>query len=144
MEVRTMKIWKPREKEDERERKAPDTPFWGSGYVLARKKRKAGGAVAVAIAAFLIGGLISGTASAATGQEKLNQTITNIQTFLIGIGIALAGIMIVLAGTKWMTTRGQPEEQARVKTWLMDIGIGLILIISSSVMIECAKGLIVK
>ena len=139
-----MKIWKPREKEDERERKAPDTPFWGSGYVLARRKRKAGGAVAVAIAAFLIGGLVSGTASAATGQEKLNQTITNIQTFLIGIGIALAGIMIVLAGTKWITTRGQPEEQARVKTWLMDIGIGVILILSSTVMIEVAKGLIVK
>ena len=85
-----------------------------------------------------------GNASALTPMEKLNATITNIQLFLIGIGIALAGIMIVLAGTKWVTTRGHPEEQSRVKHWLMDIGIGCVLIMSAPVLIEVAKGLIVK
>lgn len=111
---------------------------------LSGKRRKAGAIGSLAIAVLLIGTMVSGNAAALTPQEKLNGTILNIQTFLIGIGIALAGIMLVLAGTKWVTTRGHPEEQARVKHWLMDIGIGCILIMSSTVLIEVAKGLIVK
>jgi hypothetical protein len=85
-----------------------------------------------------------GTASAATGQQKLNQTISNIQSFMVGIGIALAGIMLVLAGTKWMSTKGNPEEHTKVKAWLMDIAIGCVLVLSSSVLVEVAKGLIVQ
>jgi hypothetical protein len=91
----------------------------------------------------LLGTMFAGNAAALTPQEKLDKTIVNIQTFLIGIGIALAGVMVILAGTKWVTTRGHPEEQARVKHWLMDIGIGLIIICSSTVLIEVSKGLIV-
>ena len=112
-------------------------------YRQAVARRSASGAFGVVIAVLLIGTLVAGNASAATAQQKLDQTISNIQTFLIGIGIALAGIMLVLAGTKWVATRGHPEEQARVKHWLMDIGIGCILIMSSTVLIEVAKGLIV-
>ena len=111
---------------------------------LGGRKKRAGGAVGVVFAVLIIGTMVAGNAAALTPQEKLNATIVNIQTFLIGLGIALAGIMLVLAGTKWVTTRGHPEEQSKVKTWLMDIGIGLILICSSTVMIEVAKGLIVK
>ncbi len=107
-------------------------------------RRGAGGLATVAIAVLLLGVMFAGNAAALTPQEKLDKTISNIQTFLIGIGIALAGVMVILAGTKWVATRGHPEEQARVKHWLMDIGIGCILILSSTVLIEVAKGLIVK
>ena len=110
---------------------------------LGGRKRSAGGMATVAIAVLLIGTMVAGNAAALTSQEKLDKTIVNIQTFLIGIGIALAGVMVILAGTKWVTTRGHPEEQARVKHWLMDIGIGCILILSSTVLIEVSKGLIV-
>jgi cytochrome bd-type quinol oxidase subunit 2 len=112
-------------------------------FGLGGGKRSAGGMVTVVIAVLLLGTMFAGNAAALTPQEKLDKTIGNIQTFLIGIGIALAGVMVILAGTKWVTTRGHPEEQARVKHWLMDIGIGCILILSSTVMIEVAKGLIV-
>ena len=98
----------------------------------------------LAIAAMSLIVLAPGNTSAATAQEKLNQTITNIQTFMVGIGVALAGILLVIAGTKWMSTKGRPEEQSRVKGWLFDIGFGVVLILSSSVIIEIAKGLIVK
>jgi cytochrome bd-type quinol oxidase subunit 2 len=100
--------------------------------------------VSIMLAILVIGALVSGNACALTAQEKLDKTISNVQTFLIGLGIALAGIMVVLAGTKWMTTKGNPDEQSKVKHWLMDIGIGLILIMISTIAIEVAKGLIVK
>ena len=147
-----MKIWKTGKQENEPEQDRLkqrvgrllrfDPVRFMAG--LGGRKRSAGGAVGVVIAVLLIGTLVAGNAVALTPQEKLDKTVSNIQTFLIGIGIALGGIMIVLAGTKWMTTRGHPEEQAKVKHWLMDIGIGLILIMVSTVLIEVSKGLIVK
>jgi hypothetical protein len=144
-----MKIWNKRNRdgrdpENDPGRRTQDPISVEFG--CAGRRRKAGGAVATVFVVLFVGMMLAGNVSAGfiqTPQEKLNKTISNIQTFLIGIGVALAGIMIVLAGTKWITTKGQPEEQAKVKKWLFDIGMGLVLILSSSVIIEIAKGLIV-
>jgi Na+-driven multidrug efflux pump len=160
MEVKNMKLWKTGKQENEpeqeqlKERVSKLLQFNPVRFIagLGGRKKSAGGAVAITL--LLLCAVLSNNASAATTkivsvaakmtpQDKLNATINNIQLFLVGIGILLGGIMLVLAGTKWMTTRGHPEEQSRVKQWLFDIGIGLIIICSSSVMIEVAKGLIV-
>jgi hypothetical protein len=132
------------EPEDERtKRRRPQRRIsHGRAMKIVRRKRSIFWCLAFVVIGLVI--IAPGNVSALTPQEKLDKTIGNIQTFLIGIGIALAGVMVILAGTKWVTTRGHPEEQARVKHWLMDIGIGCILILSSTVMIEVAKGLIVK
>ena len=115
-------------------------------YRKPRRDFKNGIQKTLLVGAFVacFGLILVGDVSAATAQEKFNQTMTNIQVFVAGIGIAFAGIMIVFAGIKWTTTKGRPEEQSRVKAWLLDIGFGVFLISIASLALEIAKGLIVK
>jgi len=81
-----------------------------------------------------------------TAQDKLNQTLLNIQYFLIGVAVLLAGIMIAIWGITFMVGSAEdmpPEKIAQRKRQLIYILIGLIIVLLSTVLVEIAKSLIV-
>ncbi|MEM3525584.1 MAG: TrbC/VirB2 family protein [Thermoplasmata archaeon] len=81
-----------------------------------------------------------------SAQDKLNQTLLNIQYFLIGVGVLLAGIMIAIWGITFMTGAAEelpPEKIAMRKKQLIYILVGLIIVLMSTVLVEIAKSLIV-
>lgn len=86
---------------------------------------------------------VSVVSTATSGTDKLNQTMSNILYFLIGISLGLAGIMIVILGTKWMTAQGHPDELAKVKQGLQGVAVGLVLCSISTVLVAIAKTLVV-
>lgn len=82
-----------------------------------------------------------------TAQDKLNQTLLNIQYFLIGFAVLLAGVMIAVWGITFMTgavDEMPPEKIAQRKKQLMYIFVGLIIVLLSTVLVEIAKMLIVR
>jgi len=81
-----------------------------------------------------------------TAQDKLSQTLLNIQYFLIGVAVLLAGIMIAIWGITFMVGSAEdmpPEKIAQRKRQLIYILIGLIIVLLSTVLVEIAKSLIV-
>lgn len=81
-----------------------------------------------------------------TAQDKLNATMRNIQYFLIGFAVLLAGVMIAIWGITFMTGAVDelpPEKIAQRKKQLLYILIGLIIVLMSVVLVELAKSLIV-
>ena len=80
----------------------------------------------------------------ATGD--LDSTLTNIQFFLIGVGVLLAGIAFAIYGIQHLTgalDEMPPEKKFQRKKQFVEIAVGLIIVMLSVVLVTVAKGLIV-
>jgi F0F1-type ATP synthase membrane subunit c/vacuolar-type H+-ATPase subunit K len=109
----------------------------------------------------LIGSFFSGGAAAATpGTENvhstvncngnatcdLDSTLSNIQYFLIGVGVLLAGIAFAIYGIQYVA--GSLEEMPAEKRFqrkkqFMEIMVGLVIVLMSAVLVTIAQSLIV-
>lgn len=109
----------------------------------------------------LIGSVFSGgAAAAAPGTENvhaatncngnatcdLDSTLSNIQYFLIGIGVLLAGVAFAVYGIQYLAgalDEMPPEKRFQRKKQFMEIMVGLVIVMMSAVLVTVAKGLIV-
>lgn len=109
----------------------------------------------------LIGSVFSGGASAVTPGAgnvhaavncngnatcDLDSTLSNIQYFLIGIGILLAGVAFAVYGIQYLTSAldDMPaEKRFQRKKQFMEIMVGLVIVMLSAILVTVAKGLIV-
>ena len=76
----------------------------------------------------------------------LDSTLTNIQFFLIGVGVLLAGIAFAIYGIQHLTgalDEMPPEKKFQRKKQFVEIAVGLIIVMLSVVLVTVAKGLIV-
>ncbi len=76
----------------------------------------------------------------------LDATLTNIQYFLIGIAVLIAGVAFALYGIQHMTGAFEDESaetKNKRKTQFKTIAFGLAITLLSAVMVGIAKGLIV-
>ena len=76
----------------------------------------------------------------------LDETLSNVQFFLIGIAVLIAGVAFALFGIQHMTgaLEDQPaEKRLSRKKQFTAIAVGLAITLLSAVMVGVAKGLIV-
>jgi len=109
----------------------------------------------------LIGSVFSGGATAAVpGSENvhastscngnatcdLDSTLSNIQYFLIGIGVLLAGVAFAIYGIQYLLGSLEempPEKRFQRKKQFVEIMVGLVIVMLSAILVTVAKGLIV-
>jgi uncharacterized membrane protein YidH (DUF202 family) len=76
----------------------------------------------------------------------LDSTLTNIQYFLIGVGVLLAGIAFAVYGIQHLTgamDEMPPEKKFQRKKQFVEIAVGLVIVMMSVILVTVAKGLIV-
>lgn len=76
----------------------------------------------------------------------LSATLTNIQFFLIGIAVLLAGIAFAIYGIQHMLgslEEMDPNKKAQRKKQFVSIVVGLVVVLMSVVLVSVAQGLIV-
>ena len=76
----------------------------------------------------------------------LDSTLTNIQSFLIGVGVLLAGIAFAIYGIQHLSgalDEMPPEKKFQRKKQFVEIAVGLIIVMLSVILVTVAKGLIV-
>lgn len=76
----------------------------------------------------------------------LDTTLTNIQYFLIGVGVLLAGIAFAIYGIQHLSgalDEMPPEKKFQRKKQFVEIAVGLIIVMLSVILVTVAKGLIV-
>ena len=76
----------------------------------------------------------------------LDSTLSNIQFFLIGVGVLLAGIAFAVYGIQYLAgalDEMPPEKRFLRKKQFMEIMVGLVIVMMSAVLVTVAKGLIV-
>ena len=76
----------------------------------------------------------------------LDATLTNIQYFLVGIAVLIAGVAFAFFGIQHMTGAFEDKTSEDVKkrnTQLKTIAMGLVVTLLSAVLVGIAKGLIV-
>lgn len=96
---------------------------------------------AVASIVFFLGA--AGLASAATPQEELVNTLTNIRNLLIAVGTVIAAIGYILTAYMWMTSTGNPEQRSKARKYFMDVTFGIFLLFISSFLVQLAQSLVV-
>lgn len=85
----------------------------------------------------------AGIASAATPQEELVNTLTNIRNLLIAVGTVIAAIGYILTAYMWMTSTGNPEQRSKARKYFMDVTFGIFLLFISSFLVQLAQSLVV-
>ena len=76
----------------------------------------------------------------------LDATLTNIQYFLIGIAVLIAGVAFALYGVQHMAGAFEDQSSEQInkrKTQLKTIAMGLVITLLSAVLVGIAKGLII-
>jgi hypothetical protein len=76
----------------------------------------------------------------------LDATLTNVQYFLIGIAVLLAGVAFAIYGIQYMLgslEEMDPSKKAQKKNQAIAIVVGLVTVLLSVVLVSVAKGLIV-
>jgi type IV secretory pathway VirB2 component (pilin) len=76
----------------------------------------------------------------------LDATLTNVQYFLIGIAVLLAGVAIAIYGIQYMLgslEEMDPQKKSLRKKQAISIVVGLVTVLLSVVLVSVAKGLIV-
>lgn len=68
--------------------------------------------------------------------EGIDQYIKRLYIFLVGISSLVAGIMIVWAGVKWLTSAGSPDKITDAKHKIGNALIGLVLVLGSYVILQ--------
>jgi hypothetical protein len=89
----------------------------------------------------------AGTASAAvTGRvlavATIDQTITNITDWIVGILAGLATMFLTIGGLRYLMAGGEPGEVEKAKGALKSAGIGYMLAILAPVVVGVLKGLV--
>lgn len=94
--------------------------------------------------ALLIGVIwASGLASAATPQQELVATLTNVKDLLVALGTIVAAIGYILTAYMWMTSTGNPEQRSKARKYFMDVTFGIFLLFISSFLVQLAQSLVV-
>lgn len=70
------------------------------------------------------------------GNISLEQIIGNIVKALLGISGALALIMVIVGGFRWMTAQGDPEAVKKAKSTLEWAILGLVVAFSSFTLVD--------
>lgn len=76
----------------------------------------------------------------------LDATLTNVQYFLIGIAVLLAGVAFAIYGIQYMLgslEEMDPTKKSQKKNQAIAIVVGLVTVLLSVVLVSVAKGLIV-
>ena len=76
----------------------------------------------------------------------LDSTLSNIQYFLIGVGVLTGGIMFALFGIQHMAGAVEempPEKRLQRRHQFMTLVVGLVIVSTSVVLVHVAQGLIV-
>ncbi len=100
----------------------------------------------VCIAALLLPAILvaaAGLASAATPQEELVGTLTNVRNLLVAIGTVIAAIGYVVTAYMWMTSTGNPEQRSKARRYFMDVTFGIFLLFVSTFLVQLAQSLVV-
>ena len=94
------------------------------------------------------GGAVHAATASCNGNATcdLDSTLSNIQYFLIGIGVLLAGIAFAVYGIQYLAgalDEMPPEKRFQRKKQFTEIMVGLVIVMMSAVLVTVAKGLIV-
>lgn len=92
----------------------------------------------VALALFLGAGF----ASAASPQQELISTLTNVRNLLIALGTIVAAIGYIITAYMWMTSTGNPEQRSKARRYFMDVTFGIFLLFISSFLVQLAQSLV--
>jgi Type IV secretion system pilin len=77
--------------------------------------------------------------AAADGTAKLDQVITNLRNWIVGILAALATLFLTIAGLRYLLAGGDPGEVERAKSALRSAAIGYALAILAPAIVEILK-----
>jgi hypothetical protein len=103
---------------------------------------------AAASAVLLLAGLaLPGTAHATSAVEVLavnsvDQTITNITNWIVGILAGVATMFLTIGGLRYLMAGGEPGEVEKAKGALKSAGIGYMLAVMAPVIVGVLKGLV--
>ncbi len=75
---------------------------------------------------------------------SIEEYVKRLYTYLISIAGIVAGIMIVWAGTKWLTSAGSPEKITDAKKKIGNAVLGLILVLGSYVILQTVNPALVE
>ena len=100
--------------------------------------------IGYAFVAFVVLALFfgAGFATAATPQQELTSTLTNVRNLLIALGTTVAAIGYIITAYMWMTSTGNPEQRAKARRYFMDVTFGLFLLFISSFLVQLAQSLV--
>lgn len=83
-----------------------------------------------------------GFASAASPQQELVTTLTNVRNLLIALGSIVAAIGYIITAYMWMTSTGNPEQRSKARRYFMDVTFGIFLLFISSFLVQLAQSLV--
>ncbi|HEX8632161.1 MAG TPA: pilin [Catenuloplanes sp.] len=74
--------------------------------------------------------------------NSLPQVITTLQTWLMGILVAVATLFLVLAGVYWATAGGEPAQVDKAKGALKNALVGYGLAVLAPVLLQVVRGIV--
>ena len=101
--------------------------------------------VTLAAAAALIAAAqpaLAGTAGQVLAAATINQVISNITQWIVGVLAGLATLFLTLGGLRYLMAGGDPSEVERAKTALRSAAIGYGLAILAPVIVTVLKSLV--
>lgn len=81
-------------------------------------------------------------AAPAPQPKKLDQVITDAQTWIIGILAAVATLFLILAGVYYATAGGDPAQVDKAKSAFKNALIGYALAVLAPTLLEIVKGIV--
>jgi hypothetical protein len=74
--------------------------------------------------------------------KTFEELIANITNFVFLVSIALAPLMIILAGFYYMTANGEPEKIKKAKDIMLYTVIGIAVVLLSRAFVSMIKGIL--
>jgi hypothetical protein len=113
----------------------------------ARRSRLAArtAVTALAAAAFLTAAAqpaLAGTAGHVLAAASIDQVISNVTRWIVGILAGLATLFLTIGGLRYLTAGGDPAEVERAKTAVRSAAIGYGLAILAPVIVTVLKSLV--
>lgn len=75
---------------------------------------------------------------------SLEEYVSRVFQWLVGVVGVVAGIMIVWAGVKWLTAAGSPDRISDARKKIADAAVGLILVLSSYLILQTINPALVR
>ena len=85
---------------------------------------------------------LAGTAGHVLAAATINQVISNITQWIVGVLAGLATLFLTLGGLRYLMAGGDPSEVERAKTALRSAAIGYGLAILAPVIVTVVKSLV--